>query len=164
MRRPAPGAVQRLLEAVGSVSLALLMVVVFIDVAGRNLFNRPLPWGTEVLEVVLAVMIFALYPVLALRSTHITVDLVPVPRVLRVPQRLVTALVGAALFGVIAFCTGRQALRSAAYGDASPLLQIPTSWILWGMTVLSVVTALCFLVAVGYRGDAPQSIHGVVVD
>ena len=67
--------------------------VVFVDVVGRNLLNRPLPWGTELLEVVLAVLIFALYPVLALRSSHITVDLIPVPRALQTPQRL---LAGAA--------------------------------------------------------------------
>jgi hypothetical protein len=53
-------------------------------------------------------------------------------------------VVGALLFAVIAFCTGRQAVRSAGYGDASPLLQIPTAWVLWGMCALAVLTVLCF--------------------
>ncbi|WP_374665836.1 TRAP transporter small permease [Ramlibacter sp.] len=164
MRKEASALPARALEAVGVVALAVLMLVVLVDVAGRNLFNRPLPWGTELLEVVLAVMVFALYPLLALRATHIVVDLIPVPAALRLPQRLLSALVGAVLFGVIAYCTGRQAVRSATYGDASALLKIPTAWVLWGMCALSVVTALAFLVAAWRRDATRAAVHGVALD
>lgn len=164
MRGAAVRGVQRVLEGVGCASLALLMTVVFVDVVGRNLFNRPLPWGTELLEVVLALMIFALYPLLALRSTHVTVDLVRVPRVLQRAQRIVACLVGAALFGVIAYCTGRQALRSAAYGDASALLQIPTAWVLWGMCALSAGTVIAFLVTLARGAPAAATLHGVTLN
>lgn len=164
MRSGASAPLARTLEVVGVVALAVLMLVVLVDVAGRNLFNRPLPWGTELLEVVLAVMVFALYPLLALRSTHIVVDLLPVPAALRVPQRVLTALVGAGLFGVIAYCTGRQAVRSASYGDASALLKIPTAWVLWGMCALSVATVLGFLLAAWRRPAGPATVHGVALD
>lgn len=164
MREGAPHGVQRVLEGFGSASLAVLMGVVFIDVVGRNLLNRPLPWGTELLEVVLAVMIFALYPVLALRSTHITVDLLRLPRALKRLQHILACLVGASLFSVVAFCTGRQAVRSAAYGDASALLQIPTSWVLWGMCALSAGTVLAFLVAIGRGRGTQESFHGAMLD
>lgn len=142
-----PGAAQRVLDAVGAAALAFMMAVVFVDVVGRNLLNKPLPWGTELLEVVVAVMVFALYPVLALRSGHITVDLITVRPALQRLQRLLSAGVGALLFAVIAWCTGRQAMRSASYGDASPLLQIPTSVVLWGMTALAVATVIAFAIA-----------------
>lgn len=164
MARQNPGWVVRALEGVGTAALFILMVVVFVDVVGRNLFNRPLPWGTELLEVVLAVLIFALYPVLALRSSHITVDLVPLPRALQVPQRVLSGLVGAALFGVIAFCTARQAIRSASYGDASALLHIPTAWVLWGMSVLAVVTALAFLLVMFKPPAQGTVVHGTALD
>jgi len=141
-------AAERALEWVGSATLFALMAIVVVDVAGRNLFNRPLPWGTEVLEVLLAAMVFALYPLLALRSRHITVDLIQLRPALRVVQRLAAAVVGAVLFGVVAYCCARQALRSASYGDASALLGIPTSWVLWAMAGLSALTALAFLAAV----------------
>ncbi|MGE0097190.1 MAG: TRAP transporter small permease [Hydrogenophaga sp.] len=160
MAKRAHGRFVLALEGAGVVALFILMVVVFVDVVGRNLFNRPLPWGTELLEVVLAVLIFALYPVLALRSSHITVDLIPLPRALRAPQRALAGLVGATLFGVIAFCTARQAIRSAGYGDASPLLQIPTAYVLWGMCALSVVSAFAFLAAVPRKVPA----QGTAVD
>ncbi len=163
MARPATGKPVLALESVGVAALFILMVVVFVDVVGRNLLNRPLPWGTELLEVVLAVLIFALYPVLALRSSHITVDLVPVPRSLQMSQRVLAGAVGAVLFSVIAFCTARQAIRSTSYGDASALLHIPTAWVLWGMCALSAVTALCFLLAVLKPATQGTVVHGTVV-
>lgn len=164
MAHPSSGKTVRVLEGAGVAALFILMVVVFIDVVGRNLLNRPLPWGTELLEVVLAVLIFALYPVLALRSSHITVDLVPVPRPLQMSQRALSGLVGAVLFGVIAFCTARQANRSASYGDASALLQIPTAWVLWGMCAMSVATALGFVVAAIRPPLQGTVVHGTSVD
>ena len=66
MERGIQGRVERTLTAVGSASLLVLMAIVFVDVVARNLLNSPLPWGTEVLEAVLGLMVFALYPVLAL--------------------------------------------------------------------------------------------------
>lgn len=154
---------QRVLGAVGAAALFFMMSVVFVDVVGRNLFNRPLPWGTELLEVVVAVMVFAIYPVLALRGNHITVDLITVRPALHRVQRALAGAVGALLFFVIAYCTGRQAIRSAGYGDASPLLQIPTAWVLWGMTAMAVVTALCFLVSLSrvLRSEAVPTVHAV---
>ena len=138
------GRVERTLTHVGSASLLALMVIVFVDVTGRSLFNHPLPWGTELLEVLLATMVFVLYPVLALRGEHILVDLVPVPRSLRSAQRVLAGTVGALLFAVIAYCCARQALRSASYGDASAILGIPTAWVLWGMALFSALSALVF--------------------
>ncbi|WBY03054.1 TRAP transporter small permease [Ramlibacter tataouinensis] len=158
--------VERTLTAAGSVSLLVLMAIVFVDVAARNLFNSPLPWGTEVLEVVLGAMVFVLYPVLALRQGrgqgHIVVDLVPVPRATRAAQRVLAGAVSAALFGVIAWACGRQALRSASYGDASAILGIPTAWVLWVVAALSALSALVFVAhAAGLlRSDGAETTGG----
>jgi TRAP-type C4-dicarboxylate transport system permease small subunit len=145
MAQAREGRIERALKGVGTLSLLALMVIVTIDVAGRNLLNSPLLWGTEVMEVLLALMVFVFYPVLARRHGHIVVDLVPVPRALRGFQRLLAGAVGAALFGVIAATCGRQALRSAGYGDASAMLGIPTAWVLWVMAALAGLSALVFL-------------------
>lgn len=141
------GRIARFLEAIGAVCLLILMVTVFIDVVGRNLLNAPLPWGTELLEMVLALMIFALYPLLALGFGHITVDLIQVRPRLRMVQRVLSGLIGAVVFALIAWCMGRQALRAAGYGEATPLLGVPLSWVLGGIGVLAAVSALAFLLA-----------------
>lgn len=162
MARAREGRLERALTAVGTLSLLALMAIVFIDVAGRNLLNSPLPWGTEVMEVLLGLMVFVFYPVLARRHGHIVVDLVPVPRGARAAQRLLAGGVGAALFGVIAWTCGRQAIRSAGYGDASAILGIPTAWVLWGMAALAGLSALVFLAQAfgAWRDDAAPADHG----
>jgi TRAP-type C4-dicarboxylate transport system permease small subunit len=144
MARAEEGRIERGLTAVGTLSLLALMFIVFIDVVGRNLFNSPLRWGTEVMEVLLGLMVFVFYPVLARRNGHIVVDLVPVPRGVRGVQRMLAGAVGTALFAIIAWTCARQALRSAGYGDASAVLGIPTAWVLWVMAVLAGLSALVF--------------------
>lgn len=157
----------RAMEAIGALSLLVLMAVVFVDVVGRNLFNTPLPWGTELLEMVLALMIFSIYPLLALGFGHITVDLIRVRPSLHVVQRVLSSAVGAIVFALIAWCLLRQALRAASYGEATPLLSVPLSWVLGGIGVLGAVTAMAFLVAAARTirpsaaPDAPPSTEGI---
>ncbi|HVZ44212.1 MAG TPA: TRAP transporter small permease [Ramlibacter sp.] len=152
----------RAVEWLGALTLALLMVIVVVDVIGRGVFNKPLPWGTELLEVVLGVLIFATYPLLAMRGNHITVDLVQVgPAVQRV-QRVVAGIVGAVAFAVITWAVLRQAARSAAYGDASPMLQIPTADVLWWMAAMSVLTCIGFVAGLVSRKPANAHDHALV--
>lgn len=141
------GLIVRAMEAVGALSLLILMFTVFVDVVGRNLLNTPLPWGTELLEMVLALMVFAIYPLLALGFGHITVDLIRVRPSLQVVQRVLSGAMGAVVFSVIAWCMVRQALRAADYGEATPLLGVPLSWVLGGIGVLAAISALAFLLA-----------------
>ena len=148
------GRFQRALEAGSACALLSLMLVVLVDVVGRNLLNKPLPWGTELLEIVLALMIFLLYPVLGLRSGHITVDLIEVPRWVQRIQRVLGGVIGATVFGLIAWCMGKQALRAAGYGEATALLHIPLSLVIGGMSVMSVVTSFAFVVSALRLGQA----------
>jgi TRAP-type C4-dicarboxylate transport system permease small subunit len=160
MARKPSALVGAVLEFVGAAALLALMLVVVVDVGGRSLFNRPLPWGTELLEVVLAVMIFCFYPLLGIRGTHITVDLITVRPALHRVQRILAAVVGCVLFAIVAFCLGRQGIRSLGYGDASALLQIPTGVVLWGMSVLAGATAIAFLIGLGRAiGNTPEVPH-----
>lgn len=138
---------QRVLEAGSAFALLVLMLVVLVDVVGRNFFNKPLPWGTELLEIVLALMIFLLYPVLGLRSGHITVDLIQVPPWVQRVQRVLGGVIGATVFGIIAWCMGRQALRASGYGEATALLHIPLSLVIGGMSAMAIVTSFAFVVS-----------------
>jgi TRAP-type transport system small permease protein len=160
MAKRLAAALSSLLESLAAGALLILMLVVFVDVAGRSFFNRPLPWGTELLEVVLGAMIFSIYPLLAFRSNHITVDLITVGRSVRRVQRVVASLVGCAVFLIITWSVGRQAIRSVEYGDASALLQIPTGAVLWCMCALSSAAAVAFLLALRRPPEAePAPIH-----
>ncbi|MES2631339.1 MAG: TRAP transporter small permease [Pseudomonadota bacterium] len=135
------------LEFLGAALLLMLMLVVFVDVGGRSLFSKPLPWGTELLEVVLAAMIFCIYPLLGLRGNHITVDLIQVRPSVRRVQRVLAGIIGFIVFGIVTWCLARQAIRSTEYNDASALLQIPTGMVLWFMCALSGLTAVAFILS-----------------
>jgi TRAP-type transport system small permease protein len=153
-----PGArVARTLESASGALLLVMMLVVLVDVVLRNLFNRPLPWGTEVLEVVLAAMVFLLYPTLARQGGHITVDLIPVPKALQRLQTVVSDLLGGLLFGLIAVCLLRQARRAADFGEGTPLLQIPHAWTLGVMAALAAVAVLGFLISAVWRPRAGEA-------
>ncbi|MCW5668345.1 MAG: TRAP transporter small permease [Hydrogenophaga sp.] len=151
------GRTVRALEAIGAVALLVLMVTVFIDVVGRNLFNAPLPWGTELLEMVLALMIFAIYPLLAIGFGHITVDLIQLPERMHKVQRVLGSAIGAVVFALIAWCMVRQALRAASYGEATPLLGVPLSWVLGGIGAMAVVSTLAFLLAAARSIRPPRA-------
>ncbi|NUZ07701.1 TRAP transporter small permease [Piscinibacter koreensis] len=150
----------RVLEGAAALLLLLLMLVVLVDVVGRNVANRPLPWGTEFLEIVLGAMIFLLYPVLAWSGGHITVDLISTRPQIRRAQRTLASVIGATLFALIAWCLGRQAMRAIGYGEATPILGIPLGVVLTGMSILGAAAGLAFVAAMArtWRGktDAPS--------
>jgi TRAP-type C4-dicarboxylate transport system permease small subunit len=139
--------IERVLAAASAACLFVLMLIVLIDVVGRNLFNAPLPWATELLEILVAAVVFLFYPILGLRAGHITVDLITVGPAVQRAQRLLGAIMGVLLFCLISWCMGRQAIRAAGYGEASPLLGIPLDMVLGGMSILAILTALGFLTA-----------------
>ena len=155
--RPLEDRLRQALEGAAAFLLLAIMLLVPVDVVGRSALNMPVPWSTEVLEVLIASMVFLLYPVLALQHGHITVDLITVRSSLQMVQRLLASGIGVVVFGLIAGCMARQAVRAAGYGEASPILGIPLGLVLGGMSLLSGVCALAFLVAAvrEYRRTTP---------
>lgn len=145
-KRVLPG-VSTCIGIAAAVLLFLLMTVTLIDVVGRGLFNAPLYGATEITELLLAGMSFLLYPIIAQREQHIVVDLIDSVSgpVLRVLQKLLSSLLGAFLFGVIAWRMWALGDRAVGYGDATASLRIPTAPLYYGMALLSVVTALVFI-------------------
>jgi TRAP-type transport system small permease protein len=132
------------LEAASAACLIALMLIVLVDVVGRDLLNSPLSAATEVLEILVAAMVFFVYPVLGYHQKHITVDLLHFSPKVQRAQRFVGALFGIIAFALIACCVGRQALRAMDYGEQSPILGIPLGGVLAGMSALAAVTVAGF--------------------
>jgi TRAP-type C4-dicarboxylate transport system permease small subunit len=128
--------------------LVLLMLVVLVDVLGRNLFNRPLASGTELTEMLMAVLAFLSFPLLAYRQRDITVDLVDMLAGDRL-KKLQVALagsVGAGVFGLLSWQLVTFARRSMLSGEATPQLHVPLAWAWWFMSAMAAFTALAALV------------------
>lgn len=146
---------ERMLEAASAMCLTALMLIVLIDVVGRDFFNHPLSAATEVLEILVAAMVFLIYPALGFYEKHLTVDLLQAGPSGQRMQRFVAALFGIVAFALIAWCVGRQSLRAMDYGDASPILGIPLWGVLAGMSALAVVTMASFTAAAVRRALWP---------
>lgn len=133
-----------LLNTVASVTLFSLMMITCIDVFGRYVFNRPLTGSTELVEMSLALMVFAVLPVISWRNEHIVVDLLDsfTPPTVHMARNILLNIVTAA---ALYFLGGRILIlgsRSLNYGEESEYLGIPLGW------AINFMGAMCWLTAV----------------
>ncbi|WP_417722997.1 TRAP transporter small permease [Salipiger sp.] len=144
-------ALRAALSVITALCLFALMALVFSDVLLRNFFNAPLSFGTELIELLMAVMAFTAFPLLALREGHISVDLLPM-RAGGLPERIVriaTALLLGAIFAALAWQFALSAQRAARSGEVLYQLGLHWSTVWWGLHGLAVLTALCAVIAAG---------------
>jgi TRAP-type C4-dicarboxylate transport system permease small subunit len=109
-----------------STLLACLMLVTFIDVVARYLFNRPIRGAFEVTELLLLVLIFAGLPLVSHADEHVTMDFIDRwlgPRGRARLNRLINLLVAALMF-FMAWQVWIRAGRVSSYGDATDVLRI----------------------------------------
>lgn len=139
--------IERFASATASIMLFLLACITLVDVVGRNFFSSPFAPATELTEVALVVITFLLYPQIAFRDEHITVDLLDVvmPAWARRIQFVVSGLLGALLFGVLAWRLGVQADRLYGYGEITAVLKIELYTVYYFMAIMSGLSALAFL-------------------
>lgn len=145
--------IDKLGKAVGvgaCVVLFLMMMLTAVDVAGRDLFGLPIPGGSELTELAMVITIFLLYPRLAYRNLHISIDLLDgiMNDVMRRLQYVVANLLGAFLFGAITWRISVMAARAAQDHDITPNLQVPLTYVFWFMVLMSAFTAIAFLMKI----------------
>lgn len=154
--------IERWMAAAAATALVGLMLVVLVDVIGRDLFNRPLASGTELTEWLMGALAFLAFPLLAWRQRDITVDLFDAlaGETMRKVQIALAGAVGAVVFALLSRQLAVFAMRAAASGEATQQLKLPMQWALWfacGLSALTAVAALVVAVAVFTRHPvAPQ--------
>ena len=124
--------------------LMMLMIVTFIDVAGRYLFLAPLPGAFEMTEIMMAMLIFAGLPLVSRANQHVTVNLIIgllSPKI-RHFQRLITQIIMALVFGVMAWRMWIKAAEMLVQGDETAYLLIPIAPVAFFMTILLGVSSL----------------------
>lgn len=140
--------IERLLGGASAAALVCLMVIVLVDVLGRNLFNKPLASGTELTEILMALMAFLSFPLLAYRQRDITVDLLDMVtgKTMKKMQVALAGVCGAVVFGLLARQLAVFAERAMTNGETTAELQFPLSYLWWFMSVFAAVTALAALI------------------
>lgn len=148
-------------DGVSSLVLFALMVMTCVDVIGRELLNDPLDGATELTQLMLGIVVFAVLPTVSLREEHVSVDLLDIwfPERLIGTRQAVLNFVMAAIMGVLAWRVWISAERTADYGDATEYLEIPIAPMEFFISVMCGIAALASLANVGRycKGTGPMS-------
>ena len=151
--------VDAVLGVAASVILFAMMLLTFVDVVARYLFNFPLRGGFEITELMLLVLIFAGLPLVSRADEHVTMDfidrLLPPRAVLQV-VRAVHALCAAVMF-FLTWQVWIKAGRIAGYGDTTDVLKIPVGPFVYFMAAMILLTGLVHLYKVFVPGSASQT-------
>ena len=118
--------VEVLLGVASAVILLVMMLLTFVDVVARYLFNRPIAGAFEVTELLLLVLIFAGLPLVTYADEHALMDFID--RLLgrrgtAALERAVQALCAAVMF-LLAWLVWLKADRIWGYRDATDVLRI----------------------------------------
>jgi len=139
-----------------SLILFLMMLLTFVDVVARYLFNFPLRGGFEVTELMLLVLIFAGLPLVSHADEHVTMDFID--RVLpEAGRRLLVRVVHAICAAVMFFLTWQvwiKAGRIAGYGDTTDVLKITVGPFVYFMAAMILLTGLVHLYKMVMPGEA----------
>lgn len=134
------------------------MALTFADVAGRYLFNSPIPGTAELTELGMGVLIFAGLPLVTARRGQITVTLfdrfIP-PAALRFLDGAI-ALFSAAVLALFAWRIGADAAYRGGFGDMTTYLHLPIAPFAWFMSAMAALSmALTIVQAVGHFTGKP---------
>ena len=133
-----------ILGVAASAILLAMMLLTFVDVVARYLFNRPIRGGFEMTELVLLVLIFAGLPLVSHADEHVTMDFIDrmLPeRAVGILIRVVHALV-AAVFFFLTWQVLIKAARIAGYGDTTDVLRITVGPFVYFMAAMIFLTAV----------------------
>jgi len=151
--------IDAVLGVAASVLLMAMMLLTFVDVVGRYIFNRPVRGGFEVTELGLLVLIFAGLPLVSHADEHVTMDFID--RLLGSRGRdlwirAMHALIAAIMF-FLAWQTWIKAGKIAGYGDTTDVLRIPVGPFVYFMTAMVALTGAVHVFKVFVPGAARAS-------
>jgi len=145
--------VEGLLGTAAAIILLVMMLLTFVDVVARYLFNRPISGAFEVTELLLLVLIFAGLPLVTYADEHALMDFIDRllgPRGTAVLERLVQALCAAVMF-LLAWLVWLKADRIWAYRDATDVLRIVYGPFVYFMAVAIGLTGVIHLYKMAAR-------------
>ena len=139
-----------------STILFLMMLLTFVDVVARYLFNFPLRGGFEITELMLLVLIFAGLPLVSHSDEHVTMDFIDrmVPDGARL---LVVRVVHGVCAAVMFFLTWQvwiKAGKIAGYGDTTDVLKITVGPFVYFMAAMILLTGLVHVYKMFVPGEA----------
>lgn len=141
-----------LTDGLSAFVLFALMVMTCIDVFGRELLNAPLNGATELTQLMMGAIVFAVLPIVSLREEHITVDLLDkwFPRRLAPSRQVILNLAAGVMMAVVCWRVWIIGEFQMEYGDGTEFLRIPLGPVSYFISILSGITSLALFINV-YR-------------
>ena len=138
---------ESVLGVAASAILFLMMLLTFVDVVARYVFNRPVRGAFEVTELMLVVLIFAGLPLVSYADEHVTMDFID--RLLgagaRARLQRGVHVVTTAIMALLAWLVWLKADRIWGYRDATDVLRIVYGPFVYFMAVMIGLTGLIHL-------------------
>ncbi|WP_158971237.1 TRAP transporter small permease [Chachezhania sediminis] len=136
-------------DVLAAIGLMAMMGTAFLDVIGRTFLQAPIPGATEITELAVAATVACVFPSLAYRAMHATIDVLDVfiPDRLRVVQDAVVNVICAIAMGFVAWRVWIEGDKTARFGGQTALLEVPLAPVLYGIAVFFAISAAAFLYA-----------------
>jgi TRAP-type C4-dicarboxylate transport system permease small subunit len=124
-----------------------MMLLTFVDVVARYVFNRPVRGAFEVTELMLVVLIFAGLPLVSWADEHALMDFIDRLLGARAQRRLVRAVQAAcaAVMFLLTWLVWLKADRIWAYRDATDVLRVVYGPFVYFMAVMLGLAGLIHL-------------------
>lgn len=129
-----------------SIALVGLMGIVTCDVVGRNLFDHPLIWAGEVVEILVALSVVFGFPLLALHGRHITVSILPVSGVGERIIGIIGAALSAVMFALVSFVLFKHGADLKSWGENTMVMRLPLWIFAIALGILFGLSAIAFVI------------------
>ena len=153
------------LEVIVSILLFIMIMLTFIDVVGRYLFASPVFGAAEMIEFLLATLIFSALGLVNARDEHITVEIFE-HHFTRAMPRIHAVLVKGTAVVAMAIIAWQLAIRAADalhHNEATVVLEWPLYWVIGAVaffSLLSLVLQLLGWFVIGEAEDQQMSGNG----
>lgn len=142
-------AVDRLVDlstVIGGLALAFVTCVILVDVTGRT-FGSPLTGAQDISEMAMVIVVFGGMALCDRLGGHVAVDIFAnrFPPAMNRWLDIVSLLLGAAIFAVIAWTVWDSSKISQMLNLATNIIALPKAWFQWALAGFAALTALSML-------------------
>jgi TRAP-type C4-dicarboxylate transport system permease small subunit len=147
--------------SLAAVALFAIMLLTFLDVGGRKLFDHSITGSLELTELLMVIVIFAALPLVVQRNEHVVFDSFDawLPAwVLRLQHMLLHAVCGVAMLS-LTYLMWKLGLDIAVQGETTGQLLLPKAPFIQVMAFMCGLTGLLHLVMIlGKAQAAPTGV------
>jgi TRAP-type C4-dicarboxylate transport system permease small subunit len=155
----------RMAEIITAVLLFVMMMLTFADVIGRYVFTAPIFGAAEMIQFLLAIMIFSGLCLVNARDEHITVELLEtqLDRWIPVIRPIIVQVFSVGVMAIIAYQLYQFALDAERIGSRTVVLEWPFAIVAFTVAGLSAVSLIAQILGLlharpTHRPDEPGGI------